>query len=257
MKLFSRGSLLSVSVIIAALIIGLSIILGARIIAKSVKSQEVDMLVKTLFEMERMLREKDTAPLKGSAENFKAPVVGSRKVEGVTLGTNPLKGNVNAPVSMVIFSDLQCSYCKKFFQQTFPLIEKEYISTGKVKFAYRDFPLGSHALASPAAIAARCAGKQGKYWQMLDKLITGTSLEKEALTKDAQELGLNMKSYEECLTSNEIKEALDSDIKDAKKFGVSGTPGFFINGRFISGAYPFETFKKIIEEELVKSPKSK
>jgi len=256
MKLFSRDSLFSFSVIISALIIGVSIIQAARIITESAKSKEVDILLKSVSELDRMLKEKEAVLPKGAVEKKKTEAVGSRKVEGVGIGSNPIKGNVNAPVLMVEFSDFQCPYSKKFYQQVFPLIEKEYISSGKVKFAYRDLPLGFHSMARPAAIAARCAGKQGKYWQMFDKIISSGSLDNEALKKYAQELGLNMKAYEDCLSKDEFKGALDIDIKDAAKFGVSGTPGFFINGRFVNGAYPFETFKKIIEEELAKGAKN-
>jgi len=256
MKVLSRDSLLSFSIIIGALIIGISIIQGARIIADVVKSREVDILLKSVSELDRMLKEKEAVLPKGAVEKKKTEAVGSRKVEGVGIGSNPIKGNVNAPVLMVEFSDFQCPYSKKFYQQVFPLIEKEYISSGKVKFAYRDLPLGFHSMARPAAIAARCAGKQGKYWQMFDKIISSGSLDNEALKKYAQELGLNMKAYEDCLSKDEFKGALDIDIKDAAKFGVSGTPGFFINGRFVNGAYPFETFKKIIEEELAKGAKN-
>jgi len=256
MKLFSRDSLFSFSVIISALIIGVSIIQAARIITESAKSKEVDILLKSVSELDRMLKEKEAVLPKGAVEKKKTEAVGSRKVEGVGIGSNPIKGNVNAPVLMVEFSDFQCPYSKKFYQQAFPLIEKEYISTGKVKFAYRDLPLGFHTLAKPAAIAARCAGKQGKYWQMFGKIILSNSFDTEILKKYAQELGLNIKAYDDCLSKDEFQGELESDIKDAAKFGVSGTPAFFINGRFVNGAYPFETFKKIIEEELAKPLKN-
>ena len=257
MKFFSRDLLISFSIIIAALIIGISLIQSARIIAEGAKAREIDILLKTISNLDKALKEKGAVTPKGAGENRKMPEIGSRKVEGVTAGSNPIKGNVNAPVLMVEFSDFQCPYSKKFYQQAFPQIVKEYISTGKVKFAYRDLPLGFHAQAKSAAIAARCAGKQGKYWQMFDKIISASSLDQEALKKYAQELSLNMKVYEDCLAKDGFKEELEADIKDAAKYGVSGTPGLFINGRFISGAYPFETFKKIIEEELAKPVKNK
>ena len=171
MRYFSRDTLISFSIIIASLIIGTSIIQGARIIARSTKAKEVDLLVKTIFDMEKALREKDASAIKAPGENLNIPPVGSRKVVGVTAGTNPVKGDALAPVLMVEFSDFQCQFSKKFYRQVYPIIEKEYISTGKVKFAYRDYPLQSHNLAKQAAIVIRCAGKQGKFWQMYDKIL--------------------------------------------------------------------------------------
>lgn len=256
MKFLSRDSLLSISIIIAALIIGGSIILGAGIIAKSSKGKDSDILIKTIFELGKQLQEKNTISPRAPMAEPKRPDIGSRKVEGVGVGTNQLKGDVKAPVLMVEFSDLQCPFSKRFNEQVFPLIEKEYISKGKVKFAFRDYTLAFHAQAKPAAIAARCAGKQGKYWQMFDKIISGGVFDNDSFKKYAKELGLNMKAYEDCQNAKECTEAMEADIKDAEKFGISGTPGFFINGRFVNGAVPFEVFKKIIDEELAK-PASK
>ncbi|MEW6008328.1 MAG: DsbA family protein [Candidatus Omnitrophota bacterium] len=241
------------SIIGASAIIGNSINQSAAIIASSIKTKEADTQTKIISELVKMLKEKDLAQPKEVQPTARMPeVAGSKKVEGVGVGTNPSKGNDNAHVLMVEFSDFQCPFTKRFFQQTFPQIEKEYIETGKVKFAYRDLALAFHPMAKPAAIVARCAGKQGKYWQMFDKLLTGNSLDKETFKKYAQELGLDIKAFEDCQENPEIKEAVEADIKDAEKFGAEGTPSFFINGRFVGGAYPFDIFKKIIDEELTK-----
>ena len=253
-----RSLLFSFSIVIASVVIGASIIRAAKIIGNSIKAKEADGSAKIISELVKTLKEKDLGWAREAAGIRRMPeAIGSKKVEGVTAGTNPIEGNAKAPVLMVEFSDFQCPFSKRFYQQTFPQIDKEYIATGKVKFVYRDFPLGFHPFANPAAVAVRCAGKQGKYWQMFDKLLLGNSLDKETLKKYALELGLNVKTYEECQDAPEIKGAVESDLRDAEKFGVQGTPTFFINGRVISGAYPFDVFKKIIEEELAKSVKTK
>jgi len=251
MKDVFRTFIFSLSIIIAALVIGFSVIRAAKIIGDSIKAKQADSSARIVSELVKVLKEKEPSGSREAAEYRRMfESIGSKKVEGVTVGTNPLKGNAKAPVVMVEFSDFQCPFTKKFHQQIFPQIEKEYIATGKVKFAYRDLPLGIHPSAMPAAIAVRCAGKQGNYWQIFDKVLAGDSLDRETFKKYAQESGLPMKAYEECLDKPEIKEAVAEDLKDAEKFGALGTPSFFINGRFVSGAYPFDVFKKIIEEEL-------
>ncbi|MDD4939586.1 MAG: DsbA family protein [Candidatus Omnitrophica bacterium] len=252
MKDSLRISLLISAMIFISAILGLSMVLSARIIGESIKASQdaaSDKILSELALLKKTINDATAPAGTGQAVNAPPPA-GSKRVEGVLAGANPIKGNAGAPVLMVEFSDFQCPFSKRFYNDIFPDIEREYISTGKVKFAYRDFPLGFHDLAKPAAIAARCAGKQDKYWQMADKLILNDSLQKDAIKTYASELGLDLKAFEECQADPLIKEAVDADIKDAGKFGIEGTPSFFINGRLVIGVYPFEEFKRIIEEEL-------
>ena len=245
---------LSCSIILASLITSMGLIQAAKIIGKASKVRSDDALIKIVQELTKALNEKDSGRMGNVAKDQKvAEIAGSKKIEGVTIGTNPTKGVASAPVLMVEFSDLQCPFTKRFYQQVFPQIDKEYIATGKIKFTYRDYLLGFHQFAKPAAILARCAGKQGKYWSMFDKLLTGESLNNELFKKYTQELGLNLNQLEKCQVSSEINTGLDKDAQDAAQFSVDGTPTFFINGRFISGAQPFAVFKKIIDEELAKT----
>jgi len=258
MKNTWRGLELPCSIMVASVIIGIGMIWAAKIIGDCIIVRNNDSSAKITYELAKALNEKNTGRIAEVPIDQKIPeVMGSKKVDGVTVGTNPIKGMVSAPVLMVEFSDFQCPFTKGFYQQTFPQIEKEYISTGQVKFVYRDFPLNFHQLAKPAAILARCAGEQGKYWQMFDKLLRGNSLDNEIFRKYTQELNLNLNLCEKCQNMPEINEAVDSDIKDAVKLGVEGTPTFFINGRLVSGAQPYQVFKKIIEEELAKSVNKK
>jgi len=152
---------------------------------------------------------------------------------------------LNSAISSALsLKDSIAQRCLKF--------KKEYIDTGKVKFAYRDCPLGFHPQAKPAAVALRCAGKQNKYWQMFNKLCQNNALDANSLKKYGQDIGLSFANFEKCLSDPAIAKIVDKDTGEASKFGVQGTPAFFINGRFIEGAYPFEAFKKVIEEELNK-----
>jgi protein-disulfide isomerase len=249
-----RNLALPCSIVVASVIISIGMIGAAKIIRDSIKIRDNDSMAKIAYELAKALNGKDTGRFTGDPINQKMPeAIGDKKVGDVTVGTNPLKGMASAPVLIVEFSDFQCPFTKRFYQQTFPQIEKEYISTGKVKFAYRDFTLDFHQLAKPAAILARCAGKQGKYWEMFNKLLMGDSLDNEIFKKYTQELNLNLSLCEKCQGTAEIKEAVDRDIKDADMLGVEGTPSFFINGRFVNGAQPYEVFKKIIDEEFEKS----
>jgi len=175
------------------------------------------------------------------------------KVE-VNIEGSPMKGDENAPITMVEFSDYECPFCSKFTQGVFKEIEKEYINKGSVKYVFRDFPLPFHHRAKPAAIAARCAREQKgdeMYFKYHDKIFENQSaLKDEDLIKYAKELKLNESKFKTCLSSGKFNDEIEKDMKEAQGYGVRGTPAFFINGRMISGAQPFESFKAIIESEL-------
>lgn len=171
----------------------------------------------------------------------------------VSIDDDAIKGDVNAPVTIVEFSDFECPFCGRYFTQTMPEIISEYIDTGKVRYVFRDFPLGFHENAQKAGEAAECAGEQDMYWEMHDVLFENQgSLGLEDLKKHAESIGLNMAQFNECLDSGLMEQEVLDDLAEGSSYGVSGTPAFFINGRGISGAQPFSNFKKIIDEELAK-----
>ncbi len=168
-------------------------------------------------------------------------------------------GKADAPITIVEFSDYQCPFCARFFSQTLPSIKSKYVDTGKVRLVYRDFPLGFHENAQKAAEAAECAGKQGKYFAMHDKIFENqVSLSLDNLKKWAGEVGLDTTKFNTCLDSGETAAEVQKDLQDGSTAGVRGTPGFFIgktNGntaQLISGAYPFEAFQQIIDASLAK-----
>ncbi|MBU2541924.1 MAG: DsbA family protein [Candidatus Omnitrophica bacterium] len=242
--------LICLSIICAAAIIGYCIINSVAIINETIRAKKTGISEEGISEIIKGLKDTQLQPRQAAERR---PEPGSKKVEGVNAAGNAIKGSPDAKVLMVEFSDFQCPFSKRFYQNAFLRIEKEYISTGKVKFAYRDFPLGFHPQAKSAAVAAKCAGRQNKYWEMFDKLINAPELETESLKGLAKEIGLNAKVFDACLDREETKEEVENDLKDAQRFGVQGTPAFFINGRMVEGAMPFELFKKIIEEELAKT----
>jgi len=168
-------------------------------------------------------------------------------------------GDKDAPVVMIEFSDYQCPFCRSFWRDTLPLIKSEYINKGKIKFVYRDFPLDSiHPGAKQAAEASECAREQDKFWEMHDKIFSeqdkqggGTAqFGASDLKKWANDLGLNTSKFNSCLDSGKYAEEVAKDLSNGQAAGITGTPGFFINGKLVVGAQPFSAFKSIIDKEL-------
>ena len=171
---------------------------------------------------------------------------------GVSTDGNYFKGEEDAPVTIIEFSDFQCPFCGRFFQQTLGQIEEKYIATGKVKFVYKDFPLDSiHPQATPAALAARCAGDQGKFWEMHDTLMSNQASLSEASYKQwAVDLELDAGEFNDCLDSQKHLSAVRQDLLEGQQAGIRGTPGFLVNGQLLSGAQPFSAFQAAIEAAL-------
>ena len=159
-----------------------------------------------------------------------------------------VRGNPNAPVMIVEFSDFQCPFCRRV-QPTLMALLKRY--EGKVAISYRDYPLAEiHPQAQMAAEAARCAGEQGKFWEYHDKLFSQAAMERDTLYSYGQSLGLDMQRFHACVDSSKYRSAVQSDFEAAQQAGVAGTPAFFINGIFLDGAQPQGEFEKIIDAEL-------
>lgn len=165
-------------------------------------------------------------------------------------GDNPSWGPKSAKVTIIEFSDYQCPYCGRA-EKTISQIKEKY--AGKVRLVFRDFPLGFHKNAQKASEAAGCALEQGKFWPMHDKLFENQqALELDKLYGYASDLGLDADKFKTCLDSGSRAAEIAGDQKAGAAAGVSGTPAFFINGRFVSGAQPFDAFAKIIDEELAR-----
>ena len=190
-------------------------------------------------------REAFLTELKGK---YKTTVSLHPPVVAVSVGGRPERGGgPNAPVTIIAFSDYECPFCKRA-ESTVQQVMKAY--GNKVRFVYRDFPLPFHAHARPAAEAANCANAQGKFWEYHDKLVASEDLGPEKLQAFATDVGIDRKKFDECVATQEFKVAIDKDVADGEAVGVSGTPAFFVNGRLLSGAQPFEKFKEVIDDEL-------
>jgi protein-disulfide isomerase len=163
-------------------------------------------------------------------------------------GGRPARGPAGAPIEIIEFSDFQCPFC----QRANPTVEQVLKTYGdRIKFVYRHYPLPNHPNARPAAEAAACAEVQGKFWEYHDRLFANsTKLSDADLKAHAAAIGLDTAKFNACVDNHQQKPGVDKDIKDGEGVGVTGTPAFFVNGRAIEGAQPFDAFKRVIDEEL-------
>jgi len=173
-------------------------------------------------------------------------------IKDVSIDDDAIKGDPDAPVTIVEFSDYQCPFCATFYKNILPQIQEQYIDTGIAKLVYRDFPLGGHAHAQKAAEASECAGEQGKFWEYHDILFenqddwetVGTGKFKEY----AGTLELDSETFDACLDGGEMADEVRADFLAGRNYGVTGTPYFFIDGRPLSGAQPFSEFSALIDK---------
>jgi protein-disulfide isomerase len=169
-------------------------------------------------------------------------------VEVASAGRPEKGGGPKAPITIIEFSDYQCPFCKRA-EGVVDQVMKTY--GDKVRLVFRDFPLPFHPLARPAAEAANCANAQGKFWDYHAKLFASQpALADDNLKQYAKDVGLDSAKFDQCLANKPFKAAIDKDVEDGTKAGVNGTPAFFVNGRMLSGAQPFEKFKEVIDDEL-------
>jgi len=174
-----------------------------------------------------------------------------KAIYNVPVGDSPAKGPADALVTIVEFSDFQCPFCSRV-EGTIKQVSETY---GKdVRVVFKQNPLPFHPNAGPAAEASLAAHDQGKFWEMHEKLFANqTALEREKLETYAKDLGLNAAKFKASLDTNKHKAAIEAEQKLAQSLGAAGTPSFFINGRNLRGAQPFEAFKAVIDEELAKA----
>ena len=179
-----------------------------------------------------------------------------------------VRGDPQAPVTLIEYSDFTCGFCLKFFRETWPRLRADYIETGKVRFLYRDFPRGFQGPGLDAAVAARCAGNQGRYWQMHDRLFgDDRRLGSADLQRHAQTIGLDLPLFSKCLEEAPHTDAIRRDREEGVRLGFVGTPGFVLlrtqgTGQqrpiAIPGAVPFKVFQEQIDRLLgAPSPKGK
>lgn len=197
----------------------------------------------------------DKTPTGNVVNNPTGNTPGTTAPVEVSVDDDPMIGDKDAPVTIVEFSDFECPFCGRFFLQTYPQLKKEYIDTGKVKLVFRDFPLGFHPFAQPAAEAAECVRKFGgdeAYFKMHDKIFANQeSLSEANLKLWASEItGADISA---CLANGEKTAEVQKDLQDGQAYGVGGTPSFFVDGIMIEGAQPFSAFKQVIDGQLAKA----
>ena len=191
-----------------------------------------------------------------------APCVLPANAQTVDVREAPARGEASAPLALVEFSDLQCGFCARHNRETLPEIVKNYVEPGKVRYFLMDLPLDFHKYAFKAAVAARCAGDQGKQWEMHDLLFARQpALEVERLPGYAAELGLDVEVFQACLESSDHPVGVRADMKQAANLKIDATP-IFVLGRYdgetgtveviqqIQGAKPFSVFKAAIDRQL-------
>jgi protein-disulfide isomerase len=207
---------------------------------------------------------KELAEIKKLVTPPPPPPVAEKLDAAVAVGSIVTRGNKSATVTMIEFSDYQCPFCKRHVQQTVPTLLKDYVDTGKVRYAFRDFPLAQiHPLATKAAEAARCAGDQGKYWEMHDRRFANqNALESEKLPEHSKAIGLDEAKFRQCVDDSRHAAAVKQDLEAGTQIGIRGTPAIVLgvtdgdrvkDAVLIRGAHPLATFKGEIDTMLAKS----
>jgi protein-disulfide isomerase len=174
------------------------------------------------------------------------------------------QGKADAPLTLIEYSDFTCGYCMKFFKETLPKLQATYIDTGKVRFVYRDYPRADRGVGVEAAVAARCAGAQGRYWAMHDRLFgEGGRLDSGSFKSAAKSMGLDQAEFGKCFDERRHLESIFQDRREANRWGFHGTPGFILMQTVegptekvpavaIPGAFPFDAFAEEIDRMLSK-----
>ena len=206
--------------------------------------QQGDEILKELRQI-RQLLEKQQA--KAGQPQDEAPT----RAKIADLNGVSMLGSKDAPLTIVEYTDYQCPFCQRFHVTSFPELKKAYIDTGKVRFFSKDMPLDFHPNAMRAALAARCAGEQGKFWQLRDTMgANPNSLDIEHILDFASDLKLDTTALRACVDSGKYKEPVQRDVLEAMKVGANGTPTFIIgksvgdgvDGELVVGALPFQMF---------------
>jgi protein-disulfide isomerase len=174
-----------------------------------------------------------------------------------------IQGSVNAPVWVIVVSDFQCPYCKEWHDQAYKAFRDEFVTTGKVRMAYVNFPLNSHINAWPSAESAMCAAAQGKFWEMHDALFE-TQTRWETMSSPAplfdslaRTVGVDLARWRDCVTAGKMKALIQADHDRAAKAGAGATPSFLIGDKILAGAQPIDQLRVAIDSALAKSKKTK
>jgi len=257
---------------VLALMLSAALLLPAAVAAQSddlkALRQEIDSLKAGIGAVQRDVQEIKTL-LQGALGGRQAgppPPVVPESIE-LSVANSYAKGGAGSRLVLVEFSDFQCPFCARHAKQTLPQIEREYVDTGKILYVMRNLPLEAiHPDAVRAAVAAECAGDQGKYWQMHEKLfVNQQALGAADVARYAQEAGVEPSKFKECMDADTHGAKVRKDLADAQAAGITGTPTFFLGFaegggkvkvvRRIQGAQPYPVFKAAIDGLLAEGAK--
>ncbi len=245
-------------------VLALGLLAAGPVAAQQPSNEELKKDIQALQESLKAIQ-KDLQDIKGMLARPAGPPSLVNRV--IDLGNGPFKGGADAKVTIVEVSDYQCPFCGRYVKDTYPQLETEYIKTGKVKSVFLDLPLEAiHKSAFGAAKAARCAGEQGKYWEMHDRLFENQKA-LEPWTPHAEAIGLDVTAFDACVASDKHDAAIRRDIAEVQKLGITGTPAFLIGrtdpksskltiAAAVRGARPFADFKTEIDKLLAEPEKA-
>jgi protein-disulfide isomerase len=244
--------------VVLALAVAL-VLLAAPVSLHAQSKKQYDEILNELRQIRQLLEKLTTAPTVAQAPAPQpAPAVKLADLHGFTIG------NSDAPLTMVEFTDMQCPFCRQFHLTTFDQLKKNYIDTGKLRYVSRDFPLEAiHSLALTSAKAARCAGEQGKFWELRHEvMLNNAQLNMQMIGTLADDLKLDMPAFRACTDQMARFEAdIRKDIADGTSIGIGGTPSFVVgrstptgvDGVLLVGALPYAAFEARFKELLALS----
>jgi protein-disulfide isomerase len=262
----SIGSIIIVAVVFLVVGVLLGMNLGGdrideatlRSVVRDTMNTEMAIVLEGIIANNAVLSTSGAAPLDTAAlqDLIAAAIQDANRQERLLLGDDPYLGPEDAPVVIVEFSDFLCPFCGRHFQETLGPLMNNY--DGLIRYVYRDFPSVGGQNAVEAGMAAHCADDQGAFWEYHGLLfanqdsLRADSLNalRDVLISHAESLELEITTFAECLDSDKYLADIMQDASEGQQYGVRGTPGFFINGTFVSGAQPYEIFANIVEAEL-------
>ena len=197
-------------------------------------------------------------PTPGVRMSASGPVTASMDQLGLSGAQVSTLGNPDAPITIVEFSDFGCRFCRTYNLFTFEELRREYIDSGQVYYVFKHLPVTSQQ-GGLAAEAAECAGEQGRFWEYHDALFReperwdrDETTARQAFATIAGEQGLEVPALETCLSERRYQAKVEADLAEGHSLRLFGTPNFFINGRLLSGAQPFEVFSQVLDDQLAR-----
>jgi len=233
---------------------GLALLWCSTVAASGISSEQADQILSELTQIKSLFEQQNAdVPSRAAAQALPS------RAAVVSLKDKNTLGNHDAPVVMVEFADYECPFCRRFHVESYPKLKEKYIDTGKVLFVSQDLPLGFHKNAMHAAHAGRCAGEQDNFWAFRDELIDNASqLSRADITSYAEKMNLDSSKLNKCIDSGRFQKYINSEVAEAGKIGITGTPSFVIgkrgnnqvSGQIIVGSKPIATFESLIDSLL-------